>query len=485
MRATRTSLAAAAALAAALCTPLLAAPTASAAPAGLADDFNGDGYRDFVLLGGAYGKDNRVTVVYGTSTGPGTRVQTIHQDSPGIPGAVELGDEWGFAATTADLDRDGYADLVVASPGEDVGEIAGRGGLTVVWGSAKGLGSGTVFHSPVAPEYAGWGDQFGVDVVAGDFDGDGDTDLTAISDSRAGAVLVKGPFTRTGGHGGTELLGGGYGYLNATQLEAGRVTADAATDLYILGRELQAGYSDGDLRAYFHRGGADFTRRAAELRVPDDGGHQIGGGPVMTVGDFDKDGYGDLALGRAYEAPDAERGYVTVQYGGSGGPDTARPRVKFTQNTTGVPGSSENEDYFGAAVAAGDVNGDGYADLAVGAPGEDLEGRRDGGSVTVLLGRAGGLSGTGARTYHQNTSGIAGAVENDDRFAQNLKLTDYTRDGRADLAIDTNEQLDNTRWGLVHLLKGSTSGTTATGSKTYSVTSLGLPYTRLGGPFTH
>lgn len=128
MRVTRTVLATATVLAAAVCGPLLAAPSAVAASAKPADDFNGDGYRDFVMLGGAHGKDGRVTVVYGTSTGPGTRVQTIHQDSPGIPGAVEQGDDWGFAATSADLDRDGYADLVVASPGEDVGDIQGRGG---------------------------------------------------------------------------------------------------------------------------------------------------------------------------------------------------------------------------------------------------------------------------------------------------------------------------------------------------------------------
>ncbi|WP_327129124.1 FG-GAP repeat protein [Streptomyces sp. NBC_01727] len=159
--------------------------------------------------------------------------------------------------------------------------------------------------------------------------------------------------------------------------------------------------------------------------------------------------------------------------------------MKFTQDTAGVPGSSENEDYFGAAVAAGDVNGDGYADLAIGAPGEDLAGKRQGGMVTVLLGRAGGLSGSGAKAYDQNTSGIAGAVENDDYFGRNLKLTDYTRDGRADLMVDTNDWLDDTRSGLVHMLKGSTSGTVGSGSKSYTVISLKLSYTTLSGPFTH
>lgn len=480
MRARRTALAAAAALAAAVCTPLLTAPAASAAPAKLSDDFNGDGYRDFVMLGGSHGKDGRVTVVYGTSAGPGTRVQTIHQDSPGIPGAVEEGDWWGAAATTADLDRDGYADLVVSSPGENVGTIQSRGGLTVVWGSASGLGSGTVFNSPVPQEYENQGDFFGEDVVSGDFDGDGDPDLAVTSHSQVGVVLLKGPFTRTGGKSGWDSLGGGYGYLYAPNLVAGRVTADAATDLYVLGSDLQD--DDINMRAYFHRGGSTFTQRAGEVLVPDDGGHQ--GGDILAIGDFDKDGYGDLAIGRGYETDDGERGYVTVQYGGSGGPNTARKPVKFSQNTTGVPGSSENGDFFGSAIAAGDVNGDGYADLAVGARGEDLGTKRNAGSVTVLLGRAGGLSGTGAKSYSQDTSGITGTPETEDQFGAYLKLTDYTRDGRADLMIDTNEQLGyEDRWGLVHQLKGSATGITTTGSKSYSVTSLKLSYARLGGPF--
>ncbi|MDL5199084.1 FG-GAP and VCBS repeat-containing protein [Streptomyces sp. ALI-76-A] len=481
MHARRTALAAAVALVAAVCTPLLTAPTASAAAAKLSDDFNGDGYRDVVMLGGSHGKDGRVTVVYGTSSAPGTRVQILHQDSAGIPGGVEAEDGWGTAATTADLDRDGYADLIVSSPGEDVGTIQFRGGLTVIWGSANGLGSGTVFNSPAPQEYEGQGDRFGEDVVSGDFDGDGDQDLAVTSGSRVGVVLLKGPFTRAGGKSGWSFLGGSYGYLWAPNLVAGRVTADAATDLYVLGSDLQAS-SDADLRAFFHRGGSTFTQRAGELRVPDDGGHQ--GGDILSVGDFDKDGYGDLAIGRGYEQGDGERGYVTVQYGGSNGPSTVRKPVRFTQNTTGVPGSSENGDFFGSAIAAGDVNGDGYADLAVGARGEDLGAKRNAGMVTVLLGRAGGLSGTGAKSYSQDTSGITGTAETEDQFGAHLKLTDYTRDGRADLMIDTNEQLGyEDRWGLVHLLKGSGSGLTATGSKSYSVTSLNLSYTRMGGPF--
>ncbi|NBM14475.1 hypothetical protein GUY61_01970 [Streptomyces sp. GC420] len=456
-----------------------------AAPAKLSDDFNGDGYRDLVLLGGRYKTDYRVDVVYGTSSGPGTRVQTIHQSQAAIPGSAEEGDFFGQAATSADLDRDGYADLIVSAPGEKVGDIEDRGGLTVVWGGATGLGSGTVFNSPVPSEYEGQGDWFGEDVEAGDFDGDGDQDLAATSSSRAGGVvLLEGPFTRAGQRAGSQLLGGNYGYLFTDRLVAGPVTADGATDLYILGSDLYG--DDMDLRAFFHRGGSDFATRAASVRLPDPSPTEaFGRSPLgVAIGDFDKDGHGDLAVGRSAEEKDLNRGYVVVQYGGATGPDTARSPVKFSQATAGVPGSSESDDLFGYSLAAGDVNGDGYADLAVGAPGEDLADRRDGGAVTVLLGRAGGLSGTGAKSYDQNKSGIAGSVETDDNFGNDLRMADYTRDGRADLMVETDDWVGS-RLGMVHLLKGSSSGITGTGSKSYTAGSLNLSYGTFGGWFAN
>ncbi|MET8574468.1 FG-GAP and VCBS repeat-containing protein [Streptomyces sp. NPDC005012] len=479
------SLAVAAVLAAAVAGPFVIAQPAVAAPAKLSDDFNGDGYRDLVLLGGRYKTDYRVDVVYGTSSGPGTRVQTIHQSQAAIPGTAETDDSFGMSATSADLDRDGYADLIVSSPYESVGDIQYRGGLTVVWGGAKGLGTGTFIHSPVPSEYEGQGDRFGEDVVAGDFDGDGDQDLAATSASQAGGVvLLEGPFTRAGGYPESQTLGWNYDYLAPDRLVAGKVNADGATDLYILGQDL--GDADMDVRAYFHRGGDTFATRAAAVRIPDPNPMEPqGNGPYgIALGDFDKDGFGDLAVGRGAEEEDSNRGYVVVQYGGANGPNTARKPVKFSQATAGVPGAAESDDLFGYSLAAGDVNGDGYADLAVGAPGEDLADRRDGGSVTVLLGRAGGLSGTGAKAYDQNTSGVAGSIEADDNFGNDLRMADYTRDGRADLMVETDEWAGDTL-GMAHLLKGSSTGITGTGSKSYTVSSLSLPYDTVGGWFAN
>ncbi|MEU8539302.1 FG-GAP and VCBS repeat-containing protein [Streptomyces sp. NPDC048717] len=488
MRPTRTATAVAAVLAAVAAGPLATAQPAAAAPAPakLSDDFNGDGYRDLVLLGGTYQKDYRVDVVYGTANGPGARVQTIHQSQAAIPGTTEEGDFFGQSATSADLDRDGYADLILASPGEAVGTATRRGGLTVVWGGSGGLGSGTVFHSPVPVADTGQkqGDAFGREVLAGDFDGDGDQDLAAVSESRSGGVvLLKGPFTRAGKTSGHALLGGNYGLLQVDRLVAGRVTADSATDLYILGQDLTR--SDSEVQAYFHRGGSGFATLASSVRLPDsdptDG--QLSRGPFgIALGDFDKDGYGDLAVGRSAEPFGKESGYVVVQYGGATGPNTTRKPVKLSQDTAGVPGTSEDGDLFGYSLAAGDVNGDGYADLAVGAPGEDLGSSRDAGAVTVLLGRAGGLSGTGSKAYDQNKPGIGGNVERDDNFGNELRMADYNRDGRADLMVETDDWVGN-KLGMVHLLKGSASGITGTGSKDYTASSLKLSYNTFGGWF--
>ncbi|MFJ8996092.1 hypothetical protein ACIRQH_37505 [Streptomyces sp. NPDC102279] len=93
-------------------------------------------------------------------------------------------------------------------------------------------------------------------------------------------------------------------------------------------------------------------------------------------------------------------------------------------------------------------------------------------------------SGSGAKSCTQDTSDITGTPGIQDQFGADLKLTDYARGDRGDLMIGTAEQIGyEDRWGLVHLLRGSGSGITTTGSKSYSVTSLKLSYARPGGPF--
>jgi hypothetical protein len=189
-------------------------------------------------------------------------------------------------------------------------------------------------------------------------------------------------------------------------------------------------------------------------------------------GDFNDDGTADLAIGATGDVIGTgwEHGSVAVIYGAAGGLNTgATPARLITQETSGVPGTSENGDLFGDALAAGDFDGNGVADLAVGVPGEN-NGR---GIVQVLPGTAGtGLGAVNATTYSQDTAGVPGVAENDDQFGFALAAGDATGDGRADLAIGAIGE--NGARGAVSFLPGSASGLTGTGSQIWSQNSTGV-----------
>lgn len=135
-------------LAATLTTGLLTATPATAAPSGLAGDFNGDGYRD--VAAGAACADvgsascaGAVVVLYGSASGvSAARRAVITQNSAGVPGTAESGDLFGSALATGDLDRDGYSDLVVGASNESIGDRDGVGSGTVLWGGKSGLTGG-------------------------------------------------------------------------------------------------------------------------------------------------------------------------------------------------------------------------------------------------------------------------------------------------------------------------------------------------------
>ncbi|WP_078594480.1 FG-GAP repeat protein [Streptomyces sp. NRRL S-920] len=106
--------------------------------------------------------------------------------------------------------------------------------------------------------------------------------------------------------------------------------------------------------------------------------------------DFNGDGVADLATSApsAYVGGKAEAGQVTVTYGGA-----ERHHTTYSQNSAGVPGDAEKGDSFGADTAYGDFNRDGYDDLAVAAFGEDVGSDVDGGTVQILWGSKNGLAG--------------------------------------------------------------------------------------------
>src|SRR5918995_7031147 len=157
--------------------------------------------------------------------------------------------------------------------------------------------------------------------------------------------------------------------------------------------------------------------------------------PASLRADFNNDGSEDLAVGVPFESVGSieSAGAVNVLYGSAAGLSGAGSQL-FSQDTAGVPGAAEPFDEFGAAMAAGDFNGDGFTDLAVGAPSEDVGAIELAGAVNVLYGSAAGLSGAGSQLFSQDTAGVAGTAEPFDEFGSALAAGDFDNDGFADLA---------------------------------------------------
>jgi len=435
-------------LAATLTTGLLTtlpATTASAAAAKYADDFNGDGYRDYATSWAGDSKGGGILVTFGTADGPGTRTQFIDQSSGGVPGSDEADDMFGEVSSAADFNADGYSDLVVAARGEDVDGRKDQGAVTILWGSASGLSGGTIVPNKAPAQSYGY---MGDDLATGDFNGDGKKDLAVVNSSKT--YVYRGSITRTGIHGSISTLDKESSSFYSTALIAGNTNGDSKTDLVIIGDVASTSGETAD--AWFIKGGSTLTS-GKTLHVNTTGAW--GGDGVIA--DFDKDGYGDVAIGTP--AYSGYKGRVSLWYGSSTGPGT---NTRISQSTSGVTGTAENDDWFGESVSAGDVDGDGYKDLAIDAYGETIDGKEYAGMVHVLHGSASGVSGTGSQAFTRNTAGVPGALEADDGLGYVTRLRDTDRDGYADLFVT------GTAGSL--RLPGSASGTTTTG-----VTSLESP----------
>src|SRR5690606_15666302 len=148
-------------------------------------------------------------------------------------------------------------------------------------------------------------------------------------------------------------------------------------------------------------------------------------GHSLTTGDFDGDGYADLAIGVPFD--DGDEGAVNIIYGSNDGLD-ADGDQRWTQDSAGVLGIAERFDLFGWSLAAGDLDGDDRDDLAIGVPGEDLDRIFDAGQVNVLYGSSSGLTAAGNHVWHQNTPGIEGIAEEEDRFGGALAIGDFDGD---------------------------------------------------------
>ena len=400
------------------------APARAAIPTAAGNDFNGDGYPDLVVTAlyedvGPTVDEGAVHVLYGSALGVEADGVLAPDDQfwtggiEGLQAPAEAGSQFGWSTAAGDFNGDGFADLAIAVPYLDVGTVKDAGAVEVVYGSAAGLQDTGVGgpddqlwtqDSPGVEDQSDPGEAMGRAVATGDFNGDGFQDL---------AVNVRG-----------ENVG--------TATEAGAVMV-----VYGSSTGLQA---DGT-------GGPDdqfWTQGSNGLQDQPETKDWFGRG--LATGDFNGDGYQDLAAGCFLEdlGTSKDAGAVEVLYGsstglqadGTGGPDDQF----WTQGSGGVKDRPELGDYFGHTVAAGDFNHDGFADLAIASRLEDTFGSKDTGAVEVLYGSSTGLQadGTGGpddQFMNQGSTSVKDDPRPGDQFGFSLAVADFNGDSFADLAV--------------------------------------------------
>jgi len=308
-----------------------------------AGDVNNDGYDDIII--GAYfynGFTGRVCIFYG-----GLNMNTVADIT--ITGEA-LGNFFGESVSAAgDVNGDGYADVVVGASGYS----SSTGRAYIYFGGASMNNIADVIMTGEASS-----NYFGASVSkAGDVNGDGYSDVIIgayeYSSYTGRAYIYFGgasmnstaDVTMTG-----EASGNNFGILVST---TGDVNGDGFADV-IIGA---SGYNGSTGKAYIYFGGASMNN-TADVTMAGEAVNNYFGKSASTAGDVNGDGYDDVIIGANGYSTSTGRAYI--YYGGAS--------MNNASDVT-ITGEATNN-FFGKSVStAGDVNGDGYSDVIVGAYG--------------------------------------------------------------------------------------------------------------------
>jgi hypothetical protein len=421
----------------------------------------------------------------------------INQDTAGVPGTAETGDQFGYSQESGDFNGDGFPDVAVSVPFEDTSPDTNGGGIWIFFGSPTGLRTDNVqalnLQSTIyTGKHAAY---MGSSMAAGDFDGDGLDDLAFGLGPVEHVALAHG--TPTGLDKGQAMdylqpASEGVPQVNLTfgfSLSAGDINRDGLADLAIGSPydDEGIGYSAGSATIVYGRattglaeitGAQRFTPSSSGVPgsvhtfstdEPDSFGWQV------VLGDYDGDGDADLAVAAPGTpvtfdgAKKEDAGTVTILYS-NGTKIGTTGAVLLTQATTGIAGNPGKNDLLGWTMAGGDANADGRTELAI----FSLDRY-----VNVIPGAAGGLSPATAKAWTQATSGIPGSDETGDFWGDSLRFHYFKGMGPQGLAVGADGE--NSSAGAVTVIYSTSSGLTATGSAAFSQSSAGVPGTAEAG----
>ena len=357
-----------------------------------AGDVNGDGYSDIIIGAPAYDNgetdEGKFFAYYGSSTGlPAT------PDYSAIEGN-QTGAQLGISVASAgDVNGDGYSDVLIGVPLFDQGQT-NEGLVYLVYGSAAGLELGVAWSAQSNQVSANFGTSVS---TAGDVNGDGYSDVIIGANRYDNGQTDEGKvFLWTGsssglGVNGTPLnadwtaennqAGSDFGISVAT---AGDVNGDGFSDVIIGADKFDNGETDeGKFYAYY--GSSSGLPGTPDYSAVE--GNQTGanlGYCVSSAGDVNGDGYSDILIGVPYfDQGQTDEGIVYDIYGSSSG-------LQYTVGWS-AEGNQLNANFGNSVSSAGDVNGDGYSDIIIGAVNYD-NGSLDEGGAFLFQGSAAGLS---------------------------------------------------------------------------------------------
>jgi hypothetical protein len=410
-----------------------------------AGDVNGDGYADVIVGASLYDNgemdEGRAYVFHGSATGPAATPSWTAESNQG-------GAEFGVSVCTAgDVNGDGFADVIVGAEDFDNGQTS-EGRAYVYLGSPTGLAA--------TPAWTAEGEQnaalFGRAVsAAGDVNGDGYADVVVGASGYTNGQSSEGAaFLFYGNAAGLESAAGWVVESNVTSAfygqavaTAGDVNGDGYADV-VIGAPRSNGALPRVGAAYVYAGSATGLSTSAQWSEESSQSDSDFGAAVGTAGDVNGDGFSDVVVGSyRFDNGQGDEGQALAYLG------TAE-RISTLASWT-AEGNLVGADFGQEVASAGDVNGDGYGDVIVGAQ-AFANGEEEEGAAFVFLGSATGLALTPVWRAEGN--------QLEARFGSSVDgAGDVNGDGYDDIIVGaTHYENGQTREGRAYVYHGSPTG---------------------------